>query len=427
MSRRTRDESGFVLITAVILLTVILGLGMGLLLFADNQQRASAREQTSEAAFNVAESALNAQILQLSRKWPTSEASVPPGGPPAGICTPGTTGAKNYCPEAANLTAAYPNTGSTTCPGTEAWGAPLTNKWTTYVREDAEGSPYFNSTVEKEAATYDKPVKGSRRGIGKLWVRAVGVYNCHVATVVSLVSAQYVHANFPESTISANWFRITNSGKGKEEEKEIINRQGKAAKGPGKVAVRCNGVGASECEEYKRGKEQIFPELNPAEEAANPAKTLTSEQLEGVKAMAEAEGHYFAAGKCPSNLEELAGRPVYVEGPCELAFRGTEVANSEAAPGFLVIANGTITFAGKTEFYGIVYAANEQESSGPVVRLDGTTHVSGELVIDGNGGAEFGESHKFNLEYNPAGAENFEIFAGAAGTKNSFRILPSGQ
>jgi hypothetical protein len=92
-----------------------------------------------------------------------------------------------------------------------------------------------------------------------------------------------------------------------------------------------------------------------------------------------------------------------------------------------VIANGTIDFAGKTQFYGIVYAANEQESSGTVVSLEGNTHVSGELVIDGNGGAEFGSSHKLNLEYNPAGAENFEIFAGAAGTRNSFRILPSGQ
>jgi Tfp pilus assembly protein PilX len=427
MSRRARDESGFVLITAVTLLTVILGLGLGLLLFTDNQQRASTREQTSEAAFNLAESALNAQILQLSRRWPTSEATVPPGGTPAGICTPETTEAKNYCPEVANLTAAYPNTGSTACPGTEAWGAPLTNKWTTYVREDVEGSPYFNSTVEKQAATYDKPAKGSRRGIGKVWVRAVGVYNCHVATVVSLVSAQYVHANFPEGAISANWFKITNSGKGKEEEKDIINRQGKAAKGPGKVAVRCNGVAGSACEEYKKGKEQIFPELNPAEEAANPAKTLTSEQLEAVKAMAEAEGHYFAAGKCPSNLEELAGRPVYIEGPCQLAFKGAEVANSEEAPGFLVIANGTIAFGGKTEFYGIVYAANEQDWSGPVVRLEGNTHVSGELVIDGNGGVEFGSSHKFNLEYNPAGAENFETYAGAAGTRNSFRVLPSGQ
>src|SRR5262249_18334079 len=137
MSRRAQDESGFVLITAVILLTVILGLGLGLLLFTDNQQRASTREQTSEAAFNLAESALNAQILQLSRKRPTSEPPVPPPSPPAGICTPATTEAKNYCPEAANLTTAYPNTGATTCPGTEAWGAPLTNKWTTYVREDA--------------------------------------------------------------------------------------------------------------------------------------------------------------------------------------------------------------------------------------------------------------------------------------------------
>src|SRR5690349_15627465 len=75
--RRAGNEEGFAVVTAVVLLTVIMGLGLGLLLFTDSQQKASTREQASEAAFNVAEAALNAQVGQLSRKWPQQLEEMP--------------------------------------------------------------------------------------------------------------------------------------------------------------------------------------------------------------------------------------------------------------------------------------------------------------------------------------------------------------
>ncbi len=75
--RRTPNEEGFAVVSAIVLLTVIMALGLGLLLFTDTQQKASAREQASEAAFNVAEAALNAQVGQLSRKWPLTETEMP--------------------------------------------------------------------------------------------------------------------------------------------------------------------------------------------------------------------------------------------------------------------------------------------------------------------------------------------------------------
>ena len=70
MMRRLRNEDGVVLVTAIILLTVVLAMGMALVLFSENQQTASARETASEQAFNLAEAALNAQIGELSSRWP---------------------------------------------------------------------------------------------------------------------------------------------------------------------------------------------------------------------------------------------------------------------------------------------------------------------------------------------------------------------
>jgi len=73
MMARARNEDGVVLVSAIILLVVILAMGLALLLFGDNQQRASAREQASETAFNLAEAALNAQVGQLSSRWPAKQ------------------------------------------------------------------------------------------------------------------------------------------------------------------------------------------------------------------------------------------------------------------------------------------------------------------------------------------------------------------
>jgi Tfp pilus assembly protein PilX len=318
---RAREEQGFVLITAIILLTVMLGFGIALVALANSQQSASSREQWTEGAFNLAEAALNAQVAQLSREWPGVGTHNNSPGSLLATCTPATSESTNYCPESTVLEKAYPNTGSTTCTGAEAWGSPLTNKWDTYVREDLKGSPYFNSTGsigESTANDYDGGVgNGSPpEPWKKLWVRAVGVVDCHAVTVVSLVSEQLAHTSFPEAAVSANKFKTGNKGN-----KIIIKRKGKGPQS-GKFTIRCSGFSLKEieenkCEEYEReGKKegQIQPELTKEEQepSSAPSTTLSTEQLESLKSQAKSEGHFFSPPNCPTSLEALAGRPVYV-------------------------------------------------------------------------------------------------------------------
>jgi Tfp pilus assembly protein PilX len=434
--RRASQEQGFVLITAIILLAAMLGLGIALVAYTNSQQAASSREQAGEAAFNVAEAALNAQIAQISREWPGVGTEVTTLQE---ACTPSTYTASNYCPEPGLIEEAYPNTGSASCTGTEAWGSPLTNQWTTYVREDLNGSTYFNSADELTANNFDygHEVDGSLTPWNKLWVRAVGVVDCHAVAVVSLVSLQLLHASFPESAFSANWFKTGNNGN-----KIIIEHGGEAQNG--KFTIRCNGftekeVEEEKCEKYRRQEEngghvkegQIRPELTEEEQEPSSisSTTLSSEQLESLKLQAKSEGHFFAPPYCPTSkyVEAIAGRPVYVEG-CELDFTGG-TANSADEPGFLTIANGTLTLAGSAVYYGIVYDANLQESSEIVVRIGGRAKIVGEIIVDGDGGIEVGEkgNEVVAFEYDPGAAENFQTVVGAAGTRNSFRILPANQ
>ena len=405
---RARQQEGSALLAAIMLLPVVVGLGLALLQFADNEQHAAVREQSSEQAFNVAEAALNAQVGQLARAWPSSER------PFETRCSGTTTTATNGCPSSLPLSASYGKVTSTTCPAgsqAEAWGSPLSNRWTTYVRDDQASAAYFGSAAEQSEPPYDANKDN------KLWVRAVGVVNCRIVTIVTLVSRQLVAVPFPRDAISGNWFAVTNKGK-----KEIVRAEGEGQ--PGEFSLRCEGRSAGHCEEWEPAKEQIKPYIKGP---PNPSPLLNESQLAAVKALAEAEGTYrtTALGNCPRTIEELSGRPAYVE--CgSLLFTANGTVNSADKPGFLVLANGSITFKGTTTIYGAVYALNPTNSSSASIVLGGATTVNGALDVDGPGGIELG-SNQVNLIYTPRAITELQGSAGATPTRNTFRVLPINQ
>jgi Tfp pilus assembly protein PilX len=404
-----REESGFALVAAILMLFIMTGLGLGVLQLTDAQQKASSTEQASEAAFNIAEAALNAQIGQLASAWPATEGAAYPT-----VCTATTTATTNGCPTAASLASAYSNTASASCPGGtgEPWGSPLSKQWTTYVRDNGPvGSPttLYNSTVERSLPSWDA------NGDGKVWVRSVGVDGCRFVSVISLASEQLVATSFPESAVVGNWFETSNEGN-----KIIVNTEGESSQ-PGSVSMRCTGRTLSNCKEYRSG--QVYPDTTGV--AASPSPTLTASQLENVKSAAKSAGTYFANGQCPTSLGQVSGNPVYVEGPCEFSATGG-TGNSPTRPGFLVFVNGTFKLNGNATFYGTLYAVDQQGSAGVVIELHGNSELVGSIVVDGNGGISFGSS-KQNFIYNADAARELKTFAGAAPTRNSFRVLPANQ
>jgi Tfp pilus assembly protein PilX len=418
---RADDEQGFVLATAIVLVTVILGLGMGLLLLTDSQQRASAREQASESAFNVAEAALNAQVGQLSRSWPGKATEADPDEKTNGIvrCTASTSTSANGCPDPGSLSAGYSSVSPGSCPAgaaAEPWGSSLTNRWTTYVRDnESSGSTVFNSSVERGMPGYDA------NGDGKVWVRSAGVAQCRWVSVITLVSRQLVSLNFPKNALSGNWFDITNNGN-----KVLVNTAGEPPVSQyGEISMRCESLGSTPCETWDKSKEQISPDTTKG--APTPSPLISSEQLAGLKAQAQAAGtfHSGATATCPKTVSELSGLPAYVEGCGNLKLTGG-VGNSTTSPGFLVLADGTLELKGNAEFYGVIYAVNPTNSSEAVVTLGGTAQVFGAIDVDGRGGIELGSS-KANLIYDPRGIEEIKSYAGATPTRNTFRVLPETQ
>src|SRR6202035_3312742 len=259
-------------------------------------------------------------------------------------------------------------------------------------------SSVYSSSVLKEA-TYDA------NNDHKRWVRSLGVVQCRVVVLVALASAQIVSVPFPSSAVSGNWFETSNNGN-----KIIVDTKGKTSQAGG-VAMRCAGRTPATCKIYREG--QVSPDTTGA--TANPSPTLSTSELEAQKAKAISAGTYFAAGKCPETLEATSGTPAYVEGPCDISFTGGS-GNTEAKPGFLILVNGTFKLNGNANFYGTVYAVNAQGSSEVVVELHGTSHLTGSIVVDGNGGISFGSS-KENFVYENAAINEMKTFAGASATR----------
>ncbi len=406
------------MIVTIILLFVILGIGTALMNTARGQQTSSANELASEKSYSLAEAALNAEVYQLSISWPTRyNATLSPY--PSSCSSAGNNA--SYCPSPSDLSSAY-SSNSASCPtGTpgDAWSssAPTNTGWTTYVRDAGTSSStqsLFQSATEKTMAAYDASANGY------VWVRSVATVNCHTAVVVSKVSEQVVHLNFPSMVVNANGFETSNNGN-----KQIIDTQGTAAQ-PSNISLRCNGLGgqppSSSCAQYGQSAQ-----VSPGPTYASPSSqtpTLSSTQLAAAKAQAISNGTYFAAGNCPTTMAQLTGSPVYVEGPCNLSFTGNDTANSASSPGCLILVNGTLYLGGTVTFYGVIYAVNAQGSSGDVVTTHGNAYVQGGIDVDGNGTVNFGSSGKPNISYGPSAFSGLKAFGGAALTPNTYRQLP---
>lgn len=460
---RLRSERGSALMMALMIMLVALGLGGALLATAIAQQRAAGNQQQSETAYSLAEAALNAQVFELSQQWPTqADAPQPASSPGYGYptsCSAASNGT-SYCPTAADLSTYA--AGAQTCPaGTpgDAWnaGAPVTNGWTTYVRDaGAPGSPteaLFSSKTEQNMAPFNSSVDSS--GAGSVWVRAVGIVNCQIAVVVTKVSDQIASLPFPKFVLDANSFTTSDNG-----QKDILNVQDTNGN-TSQISLRCSGSadgsGAqppnSTCAGVQNSS-QIQPAASYASPPA-PAQTLDSTQLQAVKELAiEKDTYICATSSCASpshpavpcssiTATQLQGSPVYIDGDssCAITIASNPVINSASSPGFLVIASGSISFTGSATYYGVIYAANQDDNSGDILTLGGTSTIVGGVDVDGNAALTLGSSGNGavnctdtsnsqkcgDLEYDEAAFSGLTSFDGAASAPNMFRQLPNNQ
>jgi Tfp pilus assembly protein PilX len=418
------DERGFVVVTAILLIAVMATIGLAVVQFADTQQSQAGLERVRESAFQLTEGAMQSQVFELGREWP----GTPGSALPATGCTP-TTGSASRCPDGPALAAAYSGADYQvrSCPT----GTPQ-GPWTTRVSDNGTNTLgdarqyYARAVVEGSGAVPPLP-SWDANADGKVWVRAQGVSNCRVQTQVALIAQTLETQAFPRNTLTANWLRTTNNGLHGD---PLITTRDPREPQPSKVSLRCDPGSPTPCADYQPDKGQIYPDTKVVETGTSP--TMTVAQIDSFRAQAKAAGTYYPAGVCPGDLGgRTPGNIAFAENPGGFGSNGLPACRltgggfTNASPGFLVVASGAIAIGGNDVFYGLVYAANLGNLTGPVVSLTGTAGIKGAVTIDGPGGLFAGASGG-NVTFDGRGFGLVKGTTGAGIVRNSFRILPTG-
>ena len=433
MNRRQhlRDEGGYVLGTAIAILFIILMLGLAVMQTVDAQTHQSGHESAGEAAFNLAESALDTETSQLGVKWPGTSATAW-----SAACNQQTSTSFTGCP-GPSLTSSFSSSYAGSQFANPQWQIQVfDNKWN-------PNTDYYSDSLSAGGAiaapNYDS------NGDNKLWVRAQTTIAGQTRVVVAEVVRQPQTVYLPRNVVTAGGMYTSNNG-----HKVIVNAYDCAAANTctpganapnsgssGTVALRCQTAQASYgslCAGWDPNQGQLSP---PAFQAGytDPTpgyQTLQPEQMWMLRQTAISNGTYYN-GACPP-----AGQSgvVYVENPPggTCSYNANTTWNSDAAPGMLIFANGTVQFNGTLNFYGIIYMADEQGEPGPCgtaqLQRDGTVftvHGNGTLfgaLFVGNCGVVDAGSSAFNVQFDSNAFNGAVAYATPALAKNTFQLVP---
>ena len=399
MRRLLNQERGTAIVVAIALMTMMTVVGLAAYAFVDTQQVETMRERQRESSFNLAEATLNSQSFVLSRRWAGSATAYANTTP---TCS-NTSAPALYCPDPAQLSAAY-NTPD------YATGA----TWTTTVWDDVSG-PFYNATAVETTTTPHWDQNANRR----VWVKAETTVRGRRRTLVALVQVQEHIEFLPKKVIIAGQFELTPNGNG------VYIQTVPDATSDHKVTLRCN-MATPGCSEYTPDKKN--PQLDPPGAIEGQQfvgeDALSDDTKERLKERAIADGRYFQ-NVCPTD-EQLTGKVVWVEGCPEGKYTKNNVWNAQGASGILIWADGVLELGGKSDFWGIVYHLNNDDSSdNEVLRLRGGLTIHGGAFVDGPGGIDVG-SNRVNITYDEGAFVGVSSYGSASIVQNSWRDITGG-
>lgn len=404
LARLAREEDGNVLVMSVALVSLMLVLGSSSMAIVDTQTDVVKSERQHESTFNLAEGVLNAQTFVLARRGTggAGSASFPAS------CMSGTIHA--LCPDDAQLERSY------SAVTQNDYDADTT--WRTQVRDNPTGT-YYSPSAVATAARYD--ANGDRQ----LWVSAEATVRDRTREIVALIRVEDRPVTFPNYGLLAGAFATSNNGR-----KVIVDATDPTSLG---IAVRCVGTPSknSTCLGYDPGKGQLDPP-DRYTTGAPDVPSISADDLQALEEFARANGTYYAS--CPGANPN--GAVVVVDsGDCSFnnsspkAQGASKCCNTPTSPGLLIVKCGTVSLGGNIEFYGLIYVPNKSSasssycSSGNVVTTQGTSLISGGVIIDGPG-KMFAGSSGSNIVFNPLAFQNIRAAGTAGVVQNTWREVP---
>jgi Tfp pilus assembly protein PilX len=412
---RGHCEDGSALVIAIALLAVMLVIGLASYAGVQTAGSRALDQRERETALNLAEAVLYSQGFVLAQGWPgnaTSGAAMPT------TCT--SAAVVSACPDPRTL-AAGNAAGAATANFTSIDVAAGVS-WTTRIRDNggtiadafvlAQADAAQTGTNVKTGAAYTcpSPCKWDANGDLLLWVQARAVVKGHPRNLVALLKreefAESVAAN---NTVQAGSVETTNSGN-----KAIVDARGS------QMVVRCTSSGST-CTDINANKGQVLPPVIVHDPATPPG--MTAAQMARFKAVAQSSSPSRYYTTCPP---DLTGKVVYVDVPAATACKDGSAAiyNTDADPGIVIMPRGTFELQGS--YHGILYAGNEQNTSGPVIVLDAGSEVFGGVIVDGPGRLVVGQAsgNSPTITYKPNAYNSLSTYGTTGLVQNTWRELP---
>jgi Tfp pilus assembly protein PilX len=406
---RFKQERGFAMVTAIVLLSLMFGVGLVALRATETNSHRSREQRVRESSLSLDEGVLYAQSLVLATKWANAQNPYP------ATCTSGGA-ASDKCPNAATLA------GSATAnfANVDQLG---NSTWKTKVRDNGGALKNAYDPLQADLAqtttgvgTCAAPCTYDFNHDNELWVQAQSVVRGKKRNVVARMRLEQITENLPETGVTAGALSVTNNGN--HGGTPIIDASGSA------VLVRCSNTTASDCVDAKDGQ------IVPTPQSATVPNLMTASQLARFKQRAITDGRYYPG--CPTknanNKYDFSGKVVWIEGctnPPNLTNQVETVdcnppdgmartcTNIDADPGLVIWHCGRADMAGGYTHRGILYLVNGSDGTCPAslgARGDGTCvgqnvddsrdvlttsggfAVWGALAVDGNGCMKIGSN-----------------------------------
>lgn len=427
------DERGFVLITAISVLMIVLLLGLALIATVNVQTHQTGVEKAGEAAFDLAESALDAEAHQVEVAWPGTAATALPTA--CNQSTPDTVGCDGTALTAA-LSAQYAGPTYANATWTAQTLDDLGSGSSSTNCSNSTNESYYSDALAKPGADTSWDCNGDNR----VWVRAEATVEGQTRILVEQLIRQDSELTVPDNTVTAGGIYTENAGN-----KIIIEARDGESGLTGPVEVRCGTAGSQPaqgsdpCLGWSASKGQLDPPTAYGAGYVDPDggyQTLTTDQINALIQTAQANNTYFTS--CPP--DGTAG-VVVVQFPSgeentNCSYSGKTSWNAPPlSPGALVFLNGTLSISGTEQFYGVIYMANQQgqvPTSGActsaqmntVVTVTGNASVNGAVFADRCGVVGVGDSST-NINFASNSLNGLYVADAATPAQNTFRIVPN--
>jgi Tfp pilus assembly protein PilX len=417
LRRLLDDDGGWALVTALVLMTIMIGMGLALSVVLRGQGEVSATQRQRETSFNVAEAALNAQVRAVGYRGVTRDATAP-----FAACT--TTSTSTDCPTSDQITKLIPSVDTR---------AGVT--WQTQVRDNTGPTPSFYDDATTGLAADGSVVGSDKKGAtgnkpdGKVWVRAQATLAGRTRIMVALVEQQYQREDIIQAAVRTGSIVFGNNSPNK----WYIN--GGTA---GQVQIRCDVVlDGDPCEGLSPPSGQFKTVQDVQEQFADTwaqgttmakvdtTPAMSADAIQRLKDTAAANGTlYTAARGCPSGL---SGQVVYLD-HVSCSYTGNATDNSQQTPGMVLVDGGQLKVGGTHTFYGVLYWTETRTPAPtppvPVIDFSGTSQMFGGLITDGNTVVNIGDSNNgATINFDGAGFQAVQSIATADVVQNTWREI----